>query len=419
MHDITPKQSQLWQYLERVCLSLTRQYGYQEIRSPILESTHLFKRTIGDATDIVEKEMYCFTDRNGDLVSLRPEGTASCVRAGIQNGLLYNQIQRLWYQGPMYRRENPQKGRYRQFHQWGVEAFGIQSFGIDVELISMTHRLWQLLGLDAHLHLEINTLGTVSERQAYREKLVAFLQDHHDDLDPDSQRRMHSNPLRVLDSKVKQTQAILEQAPKLWDSLSDESRSGFEWILKQLKALNIPYHVNPKLVRGLDYYQHTVFEWVTDALGAQGTVCAGGRYDGLVALLGGQSTPAAGFAMGMDRVILLLEEAQAINPLPQADIYLIATSCEYAPRLYATAEALRSSLSTLAIVVDHNHTALKSQLKRADKSQAQFAVIIGESEWDMQKVMLKPLRGTGEQQVLTLSECIEFLSQHKGVAYAG
>ena len=419
MHDITPKQSQLWQYLERVCLSLTRQYGYQEIRSPILESTHLFKRTIGDATDIVEKEMYCFTDRNGDLVSLRPEGTASCVRAGIQNGLLYNQIQRLWYQGPMYRRENPQKGRYRQFHQWGVEAFGIQSFGIDVELISMTHRLWQLLGLDAHLHLEINTLGTVSERQAYREKLVGFLQHHHDDLDPDSQRRMHSNPLRVLDSKVKQTQMILEQAPKLWDSLSDESRSGFEWILKQLKALNIPYHVNPKLVRGLDYYQHTVFEWITNGLGAQGTVCAGGRYDGLVALLGGQSTPAAGFAMGMDRVILLLEEAQAINPLPQADIYLIATSCEYAPRLYATAEALRSSLSTLAIVVDHNHTALKSQLKRADKSQAQFAVIIGESEWDMQKVMLKPLRGTGEQQVLTLSECIEFLSQHKGVAYAG
>lgn len=418
MHDITPSHSHLWQHLEHMCFSLTKQYGYEEIRSPILESTHLFKRTIGDATDIVEKEMYCFTDRNGDLVSLRPEGTASCVRAGIQNGLLHNQIQRLWYQGPMYRRENPQKGRYRQFHQWGVEAFGIQSFGIDVELIAMTYRLWQRLGLESHVTLQINTLGTVDERHQYREKLVAFLQQHEHELDADSLRRLHSNPLRILDTKVPQTQTILQQAPKLWDSLSDQSKSGFEWILGQLKALNICYHVNPNLVRGLDYYQHTVFEWVTDGLGAQGTVCAGGRYDGLVELLGGKSTPAAGFAMGMDRVILLME-AQAARPVPHADIYLISTSSEYVSDLYILAERLRSALPSLSVVVDHNHSSLKSQLKRADKSQAKFALIMGESEWKMKKIMLKPLRGTGQQQVVTLDECIVWLSQQEGVSYAG
>ncbi|MGL5949523.1 MAG: histidine--tRNA ligase, partial [Aeromonas sp.] len=307
MNDCLPEQTPAWQKVEQILRQVVANYGYSEVRMPIVEQTHLFKRAIGEVTDVVEKEMYTFDDRNGDSLSLRPEGTASCVRAGIEHGLLYNQERRMWYMGPMFRHERPQKGRYRQFHQFGVELFGIQGPDIDAELIMLTHRLWRLFGVSEQVTLELNTLGQSHERAAYREALIAFLEMRVDQLDDEARQRMYSNPLRVLDSKNPAVQAALTDAPRLMDHLGAESLAHFAGLKKRLDNAGISYRVNERLVRGLDYYNLTVFEWVTANLGAQGTVCAGGRYDGLVEQLGGQATPAVGFAMGMERLVLLLE----------------------------------------------------------------------------------------------------------------
>src|SRR5690606_9991173 len=330
MNDILPAQTPVWQYIESVVRSTLRAYGYDEIRMPIVEQTDLFKRSIGEVTDIVEKEMYTFEDRNGDSLTLRPEGTAGCVRAAEEHGLLFNQTQKLWYAGPMFRHERPQKGRYRQFHQIGVECFGMPGPDIDAELIIMTARLWKRLGLLSHLELQINTLGNSEDRKRYKADLVAYLQERLDRLDEDSRRRLNTNPLRVLDSKDPGTQALLENAPSLLDYLDEDSRRHFERLLGLLDGAGVAYRVNPRLVRGLDYYGKTVFEWVTTNLGAQGTVCAGGRYDGLVEQLGGKSTPGVGFAMGMERLVLLLETLQLVPDTANsnADIYIVAVGGE-------------------------------------------------------------------------------------------
>jgi histidyl-tRNA synthetase len=312
MNDLLPTDSYAWQYLESTVADVLHSYAYKEIRFPVLESTELFKRSIGEVTDIVEKEMYTFDDRNGESVTLRPEGTAVCVRACEQNGLLYNQIQRLWYQGPMFRYEKPQKGRLRQFHQFGVETFGMAGPDIDAEMLLITSRLWRELGISDAVTLQLNTLGTSEERKAYRDALVAYLTERKDQLDEDSQRRLDSNPLRILDSKSVSTQALLNDAPNLHDYFGEETQAHFNGVKAFLDAAGIEYQINPRLVRGLDYYCFTVFEWVTDKLGAQGTVCAGGRYDGLVEQLGGKATPAVGFAMGVERLVLLLQELNAI-----------------------------------------------------------------------------------------------------------
>src|SRR5690625_1694350 len=310
MNDILPDQSPYWQHLESVITGILRRYGYREIRFPIVEPTDLFKRSIGEVTDIAEKEMYTFEDRNGDSITLRPEGTASCVRACEQHGLLYNQTQRLWYLGPMFRHERPQKGRYRQFHQIGVEVFGLEGPDIDAEILLLSARILRELGLADRVHLELNSLGSTEARTRYREALVAYLEPHREQLDPDSQRRLGTNPLRILDSKVSTTQQLLEGAPVLTDYLDEESRAHFEQLQALLDANGVAYSVNPRLVRGLDYYGKTAFEWITDQLGAQGTVCAGGRYDGLVEQLGGKPTPAIGFGIGLERLVLMLQATE-------------------------------------------------------------------------------------------------------------
>lgn len=330
MHDVLPEHSGLWQYFERIIRNTIQQYGYREIRMPVVESTDLFCRSIGEVTDIVEKEMYTFQDRNGDSLTLRPEGTASCVRAAIQHGLLHNQQQRLWYMGPMFRHERPQKGRYRQFHQIGVETFGIDGPDIDAELIMMTARFWQQLGLN-NIRLELNTLGSNEARSTYRDVLVDYLNQHHDQLDDESQRRLTSNPLRILDSKNPAMQDMIEAAPKLMDHLDDESRDHFEQLQQILSQAGIEFRINTRLVRGLDYYCKTVFEWVTDELGAQGTVCAGGRYDGLVEQLGGKSTSAAGFAMGVERLLSLIEN-NGVQIEPELDVYMLLQGRKLKPR---------------------------------------------------------------------------------------
>lgn len=406
MHDILPEQMPIWHHLEKICASLSHRYGFEEIRPPILESTTLFKRSIGDVTDIVEKEMYTFADRNGDSLSLRPEGTACCVRAGIQNNLLYNQVRRLWYYGPMYRHERPQKGRYRQFYQWGVEAFGMHSPTMDIELIAMSARLWRELSLLDQVTLQINTLGTSDERAQYRLTLIEYLQAHIDDLDDDSKKRLSSNPLRILDSKNPQTQTIVSAAPTLMSCLGDDSLAHFKMVCDGLGALGITYTVNPCLVRGLDYYQHTVFEWVSDALGAQGTVCAGGRYDGLVQMLGGKDTPAVGFAMGMERVVLLLTAASQWSDYP--DIYLIAQSDALQSELLVLAEKIRDTNDSFKIMIDHKGGSLKNQLKRADKSNARWVILV-DKEWAANGVIqLKSMNKRTEQKIFNLVELFSF-----------
>lgn len=415
MNDLLPEESPRWQYLESVVSALLAQYGYREIRFPILEQTELFKRSIGEVTDIVEKEMYTFDDRNGESLTLRPEGTACCVRACLQNGLLDNQqVQRLWYAGPMFRYERPQKGRLRQFHQIGVESFGVASADADAEVIVMTARLWRLLGISEHVKLELNSIGSLQSRQAYRQALVEYLQQHTQQLDADSQRRLSTNPLRILDSKSPDTQQVLAQAPVLSDYLDAESTAHFSRLCALLDAVGISYEINPRLVRGLDYYSKTVFEWVTDKLGAQGTVCAGGRYDGLVEQLGGKSTPAVGFAMGVERLSLLLDTLAAYpdtisgNP----DVYFVVAGDRAEITAAAVAEQLREAAPGLRLQLHCGGGSFKSQFKRADKSGAAYALVMGDDEASAGTVSLKPLRGDSDEQqrVLSIADAIAFLS---------
>lgn len=410
MNDILPEDSPLWQYLESTVATLLARYGYREIRFPILEQTELFKRSIGEVTDIVEKEMYTFEDRNGDSLTLRPEGTASCVRACDQNGLLHNQVQRLWYAGPMFRHERPQKGRLRQFHQIGVETFGLNGPDIDAELILLSARLWQQLGISDALTLELNSIGNSESRGRYRQALVDYLSQYKDQLDADSQRRLDTNPMRILDSKVPETQALLSDAPLLSDYLDDASKAHFDGLCARLDAAGLSYTLNPKLVRGLDYYGLTVFEWTTTALGAQGTVCAGGRYDGLVQQLGGKATPAVGFAMGLERLCLLLETLEALpESKPLADVYIIANgeACEI--RALSLAESLRDALPAVKVVLNCGGGSFKSQFKKADKSGAAVAVVLGEDELAKEQVTVKVLRGEPNQQQLAISDLAEHI----------
>ncbi|MET1078763.1 MAG: histidine--tRNA ligase [Pseudomonas sp.] len=401
MNDILPEQTPLWRYFEATVASLLDGYGYRQIRMPIVEATELFKRSIGEVTDIVEKEMYTFDDRNGDSLTLRPEGTASCVRAVLEHGITGGgQVQKLWYQGPMFRHERPQKGRYRQFHQIGVEVFNLDGPDIDAELILLTWRLWGELGLRDVVTLELNSLGSSEARVRYREALVAFLSARLELLDEDSKRRLTSNPLRILDSKVPETQALLTDAPKLADYLDEASRVHFEGLKARLDAAGIPYVINPKLVRGLDYYCKTVFEWVTDQLGAQGTVCAGGRYDGLVEQMGGKPTAGVGFAMGIERLVLLLESLERVPAAlsRQIDVYFCAFGEAAELAALALSETLRDQLPHMRLQVNAGGGSFKSQLKKADKSAALFALVVGDNELAERVVGFKPLRGQGEQQ---------------------
>lgn len=409
MHDVLPDQSGLWQYFEAIIRSTIQQYGYREIRMPIVESTDLFCRSIGEVTDIVEKEMYTFEDRNGDSLTLRPEGTASCVRAGIQHGLLHNQQQRLWYMGPMFRHERPQKGRYRQFHQIGVETFGIDGPDIDAELIMMTARFWQRLGLSS-VRLELNSLGSNEARSIYRDVLVDYLKKHENQLDEESLRRLNTNPLRILDSKNPVMQDMIEAAPRLMDYLDDESKQHFEQLQKMLAAAGIEFTVNTRLVRGLDYYCKTVFEWVTDELGAQGTVCAGGRYDGLVSQLGGKVTPAAGFAMGVERLLSLIEN-NGTEIESDVDVYLLAQGEMAQVRGLVLADQLRTEISELCIQVNCGGGSFKSQMKKADKSGAKLALILGEDEVNNNSISIKHLRADEEQKLVGQNELVQLLPE--------
>jgi histidyl-tRNA synthetase len=405
MNDILPQDSPAWHYLETCLRQLTASYGYSEIRMPIVENTQLFCRSIGEVTDIVEKEMYTFVDKGEDSLTLRPEGTASCVRAGIQHGLLYNQQQRLWYMGPMFRRERPQKGRYRQFYQFGLETFGFKGPDIDVEVIALSARLWKMIGLE-NVELQINSLGSNQAREAYKEKLVEYLQDNFDSLDADSQRRLNSNPLRVLDTKNPAMKAVVDAAPKLMEHLDDESAEHFELLKRKLDALGIAYVINPNLVRGLDYYNRSVFEWVTTELGAQGTICAGGRYDGLVEQLGGQATFGCGFAMGLERIILLLQQQpQFSNKLSsKCDVYLctLGEQAEFAG--LTLAESLREQLPSLKLQLHSGGGNFKKQLKKADKSGAVIALILGDDELHEKQVSVKHLREKRPQENVSFSQ---------------
>ncbi|HCE5957386.1 TPA: histidine--tRNA ligase [Pseudomonas aeruginosa] len=413
MNDILPEQTPAWRYLERTFAGLLDGYGYSEIRLPILEFTELFARGIGEGTDVVDKEMYTFLDRNGESLTMRPEGTAGCVRAVLEHGLSGGgQVQKLWYTGPMFRYEKPQKGRYRQFHQIGVEVFNLPGPDIDAELIILTWRLWQKLGMADAVTLQINTLGSSEARARYREALVAYLQERFEQLDEDSQRRMTTNPLRILDSKVESTQALLVGAPTLHDYLDEESIAHFEGLKARLDAVGLRYEINQKLVRGLDYYCRTAFEWVTDKLGAQGTVCGGGRYDGLVSQFGGKPTPGVGFAMGVERLVLLLETlgvipAELNRP---ADLYVCAFGEPAELAALTLAEQLRSAIPGIRLLVNAGAGSFKSQFKKADKSGARFALILGEDEVANRVVGFKPLRDEGEQQSIAWDALPEHLA---------
>lgn len=411
-NDILPDDTARWAEVEAVLRDLMRAYGYHEIRLPIVESTPLFARAIGEVTDIVEKEMYSFTDRGGESLTLRPEGTAGCVRAALEHGLTYNQTQRLWYTGPMFRYERPQKGRYRQFHQFGVETFGMQGPDIDAELILLTARLWKMLNLEGSVRLEINSLGEIAERANFRAALVSYLEQFRDQLDEDSQRRLTGNPLRILDSKDANTQKILEGAPRLSDYLEAESKQHFTDLCAVLNDMGIAYVVNPKLVRGLDYYNKTVFEWVTSELGAQGTVCAGGRYDGLVEQLGGQRTPAVGFAIGLERLLLLQQAVNGHVETSEADVFVAAVGEGSSRPALLLAEKLRTVLPDLRVLVNCGGGSFKSQFKKADKSGAKFALVLGEDEAKNGTVSLKWLREEKEQQVMAHDDAITFLKEH-------
>ena len=411
MSDLLPEQSATWQYLERVVADVLARYSYREIRFPLLEQTELFKRAVGEVTDIVEKEMYSFDDRNGDSLSLRPEGTAGCVRACTENGLLHNQTQRLWYMGPMFRHERPQKGRLRQFHQIGVEAFGLKGPDIDAELLLLTARLWKTLKIDHAVKLEINSLGTSDDRKRYRAALVEYLTARYEQLDEDSQRRLQSNPMRILDSKNADVQALLHAAPNLADFIDDESRQHFERLCAMLDAADVPFQINPRLVRGLDYYGKTVFEWVTTHLGAQGTVCAGGRYDGLVEQLGGKPCPGVGFAMGIERLVLLLDELGVVpdSIAHQIDVYLMAVG-DVEQQGLVLAEKLREQCPRLRIEHHCGGGSVKSQIKKADKSGAIIALIMGQDEAASGTIGVKYLREDKAQETVAQSELVSVLT---------
>ncbi|MGM8226247.1 histidine--tRNA ligase [Cellvibrio sp. ARAG 10.3] len=410
MNDLLPSDSPYWQYVESTLADILQCYGYQEIRFPILESTDLFKRSIGEVTDIVEKEMYTFDDRNGDSVTLRPEGTACCVRACEEHGLLYNQTQRLWYMGPMFRYERPQKGRYRQFHQCGVEAFGMTGPDIDAEILLLSARILRELGVEELVTLQLNSLGDTASRTAYKAALVTYLEARRDQLDPDSQRRLSTNPLRILDSKEPTTQALLDGAPVLLDYLDEESKTHFEQLKRLLDANGVQYQVNPRLVRGLDYYGKTAFEWVTDKLGAQSTVCAGGRYDSLVEQLGGKATPAVGFGIGLERLVLLLQAAECMPEglEQQADIYIVAIG-DVQTEALQLAERIRDELPYLRVISHCGGGSLKSQMKKADKSTADIALILGEDEVRTGKLAVKYLRQEQPQALLSQDEVLQLL----------
>ncbi len=403
MNDVLPEQSPAWQFLEDTLREVMESYGFAEIRMPIVEKTELFKRSIGEVTDIVEKEMYTFEDRNGDSLTLRPEGTAGCVRACVQHGLLHNQVQRLWYTGPMFRHERPQKGRYRQFFQIGVEVFGFEGPDIDAELLIMTARMWKSLGLSG-LSLQLNSLGTSAARASFRDDLVAYLGQHIEQLDDDSRRRLQTNPLRILDSKNPQVQAVLDAAPALSDYIDEDSRQHFNSLCALLDAAGVAYQVNPRLVRGLDYYGRTVFEWVSDQLGAQGTVCAGGRYDALVEYLGGRATPAVGFAIGMERLLALLETQGVSLPDTSPHLYIVVMGEAAQQQGLLLAERLRDALPALRLITHCGGGSFKAQFRKADRCGARYALILGDEEVQKREVGLKPLREERDQQKIPFDQ---------------
>jgi len=400
MNDILPEQSSVWQFAEDTIRAVLESYGFREIRMPIIEKTELFRRSIGEVTDIVEKEMYTFEDRNGGSLTLRPEGTAGCARACIQHSLTNKQVQRLWYTGPMFRHERPQKGRYRQFYQVGVEVFGLEGPDVDAELLMLTARLWQRLGLDPP-SLQVNSLGTSEARDRYRDELVAYLKTVYEQLDADSQRRLETNPLRILDSKNLQVQALLEEAPKLSDYIDEDSQAHFETLCALLDAAGLDYDINPHLVRGLDYYGRTVFEWVTDQLGAQGTVCAGGRYDVLMEYLGGRATPAVGFALGLERIIALLENQGTRLPDALPHLYIVTVGAQAQRQGLLLSERLRDALPKLRIVTHCGGGSFKSQFKKADRSGARYALVLGEDEVQRREIGIKPLRERKDQETVS------------------
>ena len=407
MNDCSPTESPLWQWIEGQVRQILSSYGYSEVRMPIVESTPLFARAIGEVTDVVSKEMYTFWD-NDEQLTLRPEGTAGCVRAAIEHGWIYNNEQRLWYMGPMFRHERPQKGRYRQFHQAGVEVFGIATPEIDAELIILTARLWKALGIDQHVSLQLNSIGSLEARANYRSALVAFLENHQDLMSEEEKERLVKNPLRILDTKNQALQDVLDSAPKLLDYLDDESREHFAQLCGLLDAVGIQYEINPKLVRGLDYYNKTVFEWVTSALGAQGTVCGGGRYDGLVEQLGGHATSGVGFAIGLERLVLLVQEVNKSIPVKSAvDIYVVYQGEGTTLAAFQLAEKLRSELPHLSTMLHCSGGNFKKQFKRADKSGATLALVLGESEVQNNQVVVKHLLGEAEQQTIDVDNLIE------------
>ncbi|MDA0119019.1 histidine--tRNA ligase [Vibrio sp. T11.5] len=410
MNDCLPTQSPLWQKLENTVKNVISAYGYNEVRMPIVEMTHLFSRAIGEVTDVVEKEMYTFEDRNGDSLTLRPEGTAGCVRSCIENSLINRDEQRLWYMGPMFRHERPQKGRYRQFHQCGVEVFGLDGPDVDAELIMMTARLWRELGIDKHVRLELNSIGSLEDRANYRTALIAFLEQHIDILDDDCKRRMHTNPLRVLDTKNPDVQAILGDAPRLSDYLGEESKQHFAGLCELLDAAGIEYTVNERLVRGLDYYNRTVFEWITESLGAQGTVCGGGRYDGLVEQLGGKATPAVGFAMGLERLVLMLETLELTEVRRSVDVYVVTAGEGTMLAGMKLAESLREQVTGLRVMSHFGGGNFKKQFKRADKVGAAVALVLGENEVADNTVVLKDLIG-GTQETYSQTDVAAKLAE--------
>jgi histidyl-tRNA synthetase len=410
MNDILPDVAGTWRHLESVVQDIVQSYGYEEIRLPILEYTELFKRSIGEVTDIVEKEMYTFEDRNGESLTMRPEATAGVVRAGMTNGLLHNQKQKLWTAGPMFRYEKPQKGRYRQFHQFDVEALGYDGPDVDAELIIMSARMWQRLGID-RIRLEINSLGILESRARYREALVDYFTGVKSQLDEDSIRRLEQNPLRILDSKNPEMQTVVQAAPVMLDYLDEASAGHFEGLKALLRAAGVEFEVNPRLVRGLDYYSRTVFEWVTDALGSQGAVCSGGRYDGLVEKLGGRPTPAIGWAMGIERFVALYEACGGKAPRMAPDVYLVAVGAGTQARAFGLAEQLRDEVADIHVELNLGGGSFKSQMKRADKSGATWALVLGEQELSEDRIGLKPLRSSDEQESIPLAELAGVLQE--------
>ena len=412
MNDCSPTESPLWQWIEAKVRHVLASYGYSEVRMPIVESTPLFARAIGEVTDVVSKEMYTFWD-NDEQLTLRPEGTAGCVRAAIERGWIYNNEQRLWYMGPMFRHERPQKGRYRQFHQAGVEVFGIANPEIDAELIILTARLWKELGIDQHVSLQLNSIGSLEARANYRSALVAFLENHQDLMSDEEKERLVKNPLRILDTKNEALQEVLNGAPKLLDYLDDESREHFNQLCSLLDAMGVKYEINPKLVRGLDYYNKTVFEWITSALGAQGTVCGGGRYDGLVEQLGGHATQGVGFAMGLERLVLLVQEVNKEITLPQAvDLYLVYAGEGTTLNAFQIAEQIRTELPQVRVMTHCSGGKFQKQFKRADKIEAKYALVIGESEVQAKTVVVKDLRNGAEQITLSQVDLIATLKTY-------